>query len=398
MKTSKLLLLIAYLGFISLGLPDAAHGVNWPFVRQSLFVPIGWLGFVIAAGSVGYLLSSFCVGQLLERWGIAWLLILSSLLVSLGLFGFAISQQFYIFCLFATLIGLGSGGIDAGLNAYAAENFSAKHMNWLHAAFGVGATLGPVMVTWVLVHSDQQWRWGYALIGSLIFIMALVFVFSRNIWRTNPSHEPVETAPAEEKGSQWRLLKHPTVRLQMLFFFFYTGLEFGVGQWAFTVMTETRGISLAAAGTWVALFWAALAFGRILFGVLVERFDVDRLLGLCLLGVVAGAVSFSFEQSPVFSFIGLVLIGFCAAPIFPCMISQTANRVGKNHAPHAIGMQMSSAVLGAMTLPFASGIIAEHFGMNYLSLSFVIYAIIIACVFHRIRHSVTKGQVASLPL
>lgn len=385
MRTSKLLLFIAYLGFISLGLPDAAHGINWPFVRQSLSVPIGWLGLVIAAGSVGYLLSSFCVGQLLAKFGIGWLLVLSCLLVSCGLFGFAFTQQFYVFCLFSTLIGIGSGGIDAGLNAYAAEHFSAKHMNWLHAAFGVGATLGPVIVTWVLLYSDQQWRWAYGVIGGLIFSMAMVFMLSRDIWQNKQQDTPPDAASTQAKSSQWRLLGKPIIRLQMLFFFIYTGLEFGVGQWAFTVLTEARGISIATAGSWVAIFWGMLALGRVLFGILVERFKVDSILWLCLCGIALGSGLFSLNSWPLLSLLGLVLIGFCAAPIFPCMISQTASRVGKENAPHAIGMQMSSAVLGAMSLPFASGLLAEALGMAYLSASFVCYAIALLGVFVVIR-------------
>ncbi|MGO2514043.1 MFS transporter, partial [Marinomonas polaris] len=150
MRTSGVLLFIAYLGFISLGLPDAAHGINWPFVRTEFGVPTGWLGLVIAAGGVGYLMSSFSVGYLMARFGVGWLLVISSLLVSCGLFGFYFSSSFIIFVLFSIVIGMGSGAIDAGLNAYAAEHFTTRHMNWLHAAFGVGATAGPIIVTTVL--------------------------------------------------------------------------------------------------------------------------------------------------------------------------------------------------------------------------------------------------------
>ena len=384
MRTSGVLLFIAYLGFISLGLPDAAHGINWPFVRTEFGVPTGWLGLIIAAGGVGYLMSSFSVGYLMTRFGVGWLLIVSSLLVSCGLFGFYFSASFIIFALFSIVIGMGSGAIDAGLNAYAAEHFSTRHMNWLHAAFGVGATAGPIIVTTVLVSFSQNWRLGYAALASILFIMAMVFVFSRHLWESD-KHAPKKAevqADDTPKITQLQALKHPIIRFQIVFFFLYAGVEVGVGQWAFTVMTESRGISLASAGMWVAIYWGALAFGRAIFGFLVERFSVDQLLRLCLAGIALGAFSFTISVTPYASYFGLALMGFCAAPIFPCMISQTAARVGKRYSVHAIGFQMSAAVCGAMTLPFVSGLIGEHFGLTLLTISFLFYAALLLGLFH----------------
>ncbi|BFM49147.1 MFS transporter [Marinomonas sp. THO17] len=399
MRTSGIVLLVAYLGFISLGLPDAAHGINWPFVRADYHVPTGWLGLVIASGGVGYLVSSFSVANLLARCGVGWLLILSSLLVSIGLFGFCLSPNFICFMLFAVVIGLGSGAIDAGLNAYAAENFSTQHMNWLHAAFGIGATSGPIIVTSVLVHFSQNWRLAYGVIGTILLFMTMVFVLSRHLWR-NPSQSIAlnpdscksdVTEPAPANVSQWQALRHPLVRLQIAFFLVYTGLEVGVGQWAFTVMTDSRGISISTAGTWVAIFWGALAFGRAIFGFLVEHFAVDPLLALCLMGMVLGAFSFSLPYHAYYSYLGLMLMGFCAAPIFPCMISQTALRVGKPLAAHAIGFQMSAAVSGAMTLPFISGLLGELFGLTVLSISLLIYALVLLTLFVIIINKADRG-------
>ncbi|MBJ7536698.1 MFS transporter [Marinomonas transparens] len=376
MRTSGILLIIAYLGFISLGLPDAAHGINWPFVKAEFDVPIGWLGIVITAGGIGYLLSSFSVGVLLAKFGIGWLLSISSLLVSMGLFGFAMSSDFFLFSLYAIVIGMGSGAIDAGLNSYAAEHFTAKHMNWLHAAFGVGATLGPLIVTFVLVHGLQNWRLGYGVLACILLLMTAVFVFSRHLWSSDKHlyRQVGEVAPVVVV-SQRQALAHPIVRFQIAFFFLYTGFEVGVGQWAFSLMTESRGISVANAGMWVAVYWGALAFGRAIFGFLVERFAIDSLLRFCLMGMVLGALSFCINTTPYASYLGLTLMGFCAAPLFPCMVSQTAKRMEKAYSTHAIGFQMSGAVLGAMSLPFLSGLLGESLGLTLLGVSFVFYAL-----------------------
>jgi len=394
MRTSGVLLFIAYLGFISLGLPDAAHGINWPFVRTEFSVPIGWLGLVILSSGVGYLISSFSVGYLLSRLGVGRLLILSSFLVSLGLFGFYSSSSFIVFVLFAILIGMGSGAIDAGLNSYAAEHFSTRHMNWLHAAFGVGATTGPIIITTVLVNFSQNWRLGYAVLAVLLFTITVVFVFSRNLWESDKHLSQQAEGTADEtqtrfvylpeKVTQFQALKHPVIQYQIAFFFLYTGVEFGIGQWAFTVMTESRGISLASAGSWVAIYWGSLALGRAVFGFLVERFSVDVLLRLCLIGVAFGVILFNINITPYTSYAGLALVGFCAAPIFPCMISQTVVRVGKSYSTHAIGFQVSAAVMGGMTLPVISGLVGEQFGLHWLSITFLIYALGLFWLFHLI--------------
>lgn len=398
MRTSVLLLFIAYLGFISLGLPDAAHGVNWPFVKASFSVPIGWLGLVIAAGGVGYLMSSFSVGYWMNRLGVGQLLAVSSAIVSFGLLGFYFSTSFFIFMLFSALIGLGSGAIDAGLNTYAAEHFSTRHMNWLHAAFGVGATAGPVIVTTVLVSFSQNWRLGYAVLGLILLFVSLVFFFSRHLWESD-QHKVISvdinksdaTKALTGRVTQRQALKHPIILTQIAFFFVYAGVEIGVGQWAFTVMTELRGISVATAGIWVAVYWGSLALGRIVFGVLVERFSVERLLRLCILGMVFGALLFTLNATPYTSYLGLVLIGFCAAPIFPCMISQTAKRVGKHYAIHAVGFQMSAGVIGAMTLPFLSGVLGDWLGLGFVNLTFVLYAIVLFGLFQWIVRQVAES-------
>ncbi len=398
MRTSGLLLFVAYLGFISLGLPDAAHGINWPFVRTEFGVPIGWLGLVILSSGIGYLISSFSVGYLLSRLGVGRLLALSSFLVSLGLLGFYCSSSFIVFVLFAILIGMGSGAIDAGLNSYAAEHFSTRHMNWLHAAFGVGATTGPIIITTVLVSYSQNWRLGYAVLAVILFTITVIFIFSRNLWESD-KHLPqqVENTADEsqtrstclpEKVTQLQALKHPVIQYQIVFFFLYTGVEFGIGQWAFTVMTESRGVSLASAGTWVAIYWGSLAFGRAVFGFLVERFSVDLLLRFCLIGVVIGVVLFNINITPYTSHLGLVLAGFCAAPIFPSMISQTVIRVGKSYSTHAIGFQISAAVMGGMTLPVISGLVGEQFGLHWLSVTFLVYALGLLVLFHFISKRV----------
>jgi MFS family permease len=194
MKPRFLLLVIAYIGFVSLGLPDAVLGVAWPSLRESFLLPQSGLGLVLIAVGIGYFSASFSMGYLVQRLGIGWLLTLSTLFMAVSLTGYALSQSWAFFLACAVIAGMGAGAIDGGLNAYAAEHFSGRQMNWLHASYGLGATLGPLIMTAALQQTGT-WRWGYATVAFCMLAMTAAFALTRNQWAT-PSPEALVDVPA----------------------------------------------------------------------------------------------------------------------------------------------------------------------------------------------------------
>ena len=352
-KPFYLLLLIAYMGFIGLGLPDATHGVTWPSVRDSFGLGNSGLGLIIAGGGLGYLCSSFIAGRLVAKLGVGTLLAGSSLVVTLGLAGFALAPNWLWFLAATPLIGLGSGAIDAGLNTYAAQHFSTRHMNWLHASFGIGVTTSPLLVTGVLV-LGWDWRWGYWLVAALLAAMTGLFFLTRHWWQRDAN-----SATKAPSDSPWATFRHPVVVIQMPLFFVYTGLELGLGQWAFTILSESRDFTLAQAGTWTGLYWGSLAIGRFVFGWLVSYVATDSIIRLATVLAVVGISLLTLNLQASLSIFGLLLTGFACAPIFPSLVSRTHERLGPAAAGHAIGFQVSAAMLGAMTLPFLSGLLSK---------------------------------------
>ncbi|WP_428242873.1 MFS transporter [Gynuella sp.] len=377
-KPGVLLLLIAYLGFISLGLPDATHGVNWPFVRETFDLPNAWLGMILTCTGIGYFCSSMSAGLILNRLGVGSLLAGSSLLVFIALTGFALAQYWVVFLLFAILLGLGSGAIDTGLNAYAAEHFSTRQMNWLHAAFGVGAMTGPMIATAVLVASGN-WRVGYGTIGFILLLMAGLFFLTRHQLedRSDQLHAADELNLPDGYSHVFR---QTVVWFHILLFFIYTGIEIGIGQWAFTVLTEGRSIDTALAGLWTSFFWGALAAGRIFFGVVVARIPTDWVIRLAMWGTLIGTVVFCIDGLPLLSLIGLLVTGFCLAPIFPCLMSRTPQRVGKKLAPRVIGIQVSMALISGVSLPFSMGYIASFWGLESIGVTVLVLVIMLVLV------------------
>lgn len=364
-----LLLTIAYLGFISLGLPDPVAGVAWPSVRDTFSLHQSGFGLVFIALGCGYCASGFFGGKLTSLLGLGNLLWISSGLVAIAMLGSGLAPVWPVFVVWAVIWGLGSGGIDAGLNSYVSNHFSARHMNWLHACYSIGATVGPLMMTAVLVRAGS-WRLGYYLVGALLLLMTALFFVTRQRWNDPPR---LVVGEGESPVGITATLREPLVWLQIVLFFFYVGMEFTVGQWSFTLLTESRGVRADVAGVLAGSYYAAIGVGRVLTGVISARFGLDRILRVSMLMALAGATMFAMRVSNL----GLTLVGLGLAPVFPCLMSMTPHRLGAANATHAVGFQVSAGMVGAALVPGLAGLLAEAWGLEVVARFAVLLAILL---------------------
>src|SRR5581483_2126401 len=270
--SSTTLLALAFLGFVSLGLPDGLLGVAAPSIRASFAVAPEEFGALLVAFAAGYLSSSFASGAILARIGVGTLLALSCLLTAASLAMYAAAPWWWWMVAGGSLSGLGAGAIDSGINTYAATRHSPRTVNWLHACYGVGAMSGPVLMTSVLA-AGRSWRFGYALVGAAQLALAAAFAATRTFW-------PSAAAPDDDAGSEAsadagdaalparvrQTLARPVVWLGIAIFLVYTGLEATVAVWGFSFLTQARGIALTTAGWWLSGFWLGLTAGRVAFG------------------------------------------------------------------------------------------------------------------------------------
>jgi fucose permease len=361
------LLLLAYLAFLSLGLPDATLGIAWPSLRQGFHLPPSAIGLVLGMAVSGYFLSGLLAGSWMRQTGVGGLLAGSSGLVALGLTGYALAPAWGLFFPVAFLVGLGSGAIDAALNAYAARHFSVRHVNWLHACWGVGASTGPAIMT-AAIAFGPGYRAGYGVIAAALAGMALAFVATRRAWdqdtgSSRPAARQLTASAAPPAGSVREALASGRVWLLMASFFFYSGLESSVGQWCFTWLTEARGLPVAGAGSWTSAYWGSLTLGRVLLGSIAERFGPDRLLRLASLGAVAGVTMFALSPGVLGRF-GLLLLGMSLAPMYPTLMARTPARVGPALSGHTVGFLVSSATLGSALLPALVGVLVGRVGLT----------------------------------
>jgi len=357
-----MLLAIALVAFVSLGLPDGVFGVAWPSIRRTFGLPPDQLGALLASAMMGYLASSFTSGAVVARLGVGRLLLWSSVLMVVNSLAYALAPAWWLMVAAGALAGLGAGAIDAGINAFAAARFSPRLVSWLHASYGVGAMLGPLLMTAVLA-SGLGWRWGYAMIGLVLAAMAVSFLLTIRLWEMDRP-EPGSLGDAREPSAGlFDTLARPRVWLNIALFFVYTGLEVSAGQWSYSLFTEARGVAPGVAGIWIAVYWAALTAGRIVSGAVASRLRGDALLRLGTTGAQVGALLIWWDPGMGVGFLGLAALGFALAPIYPTLIADTPARLGPSHATSAIGFQVAAAYLGTAAIPGLTGVLAGHAGL-----------------------------------
>jgi len=401
------LLVLAYFAFISLGLPDGLLGVAWPSIAGDFGVATEAVGLLLIASTAGYFVSSIAAGFALARTGVGWLLAFSTAAAGAALAGYALSPAYAVMVPIALLAGFGGGAIDSGLNAYAASAFGPRHMNWLHAFFGLGVAIGPLIMTAVLT-GGLAWRWGYGIVASAQACLALAFFVTARSWSRAPvppapadpapvAGGPAAAPPAPAAGAAAATavatadppapvrtrdtLALPAVWLGVLAFAVYVAVEMGAGLWAFLLLTEARGVSAAVAGLCVSLYWGSLFVGRVVQGVVAERLGPARILTGSLLGMAAGSLLVALPLPAWATVAGLAVIGFAAAPVFPLLTLTTADRVGRAHADRAIGMQIGAAGLGGALIPSGIGILLGRFGAGALGACLLALSILLVAFY-----------------
>lgn len=367
------LIVLAYIAFISLGLPDGLLGVAWPSIRHSFSRSLDSIGMLLFAATTGYLISSFYGGYFLSRLGVGWLLALSCGATGAGMIGYTLAGSWWMMIPLAFIAGIGAGAIDAGINTYTAAHFSERVMQWLHASFGIGITLGPLIMTAGLNYF-YSWRWGYVVVGTGQILLALFFGFTHSVWKNNSGGQTNKNILHDVRISYIETLKEYKVWLSILIFFIYAGIEASLGTWAYTILTESRGVDTALAGIFVGSYWASFTIGRILAGFFTKQIGMSSLIQLSLVIAFAGSVLLILNPFPLSSLFGVAIIGFAIAPIFPGLVSLTADRVTTRYAANTIGMQISAAGVGLAVMPTLNGIVAQRTSLE------IIPYMILACI------------------
>ncbi len=364
------LLITAFAGFIVLGMPKSAFGVAWPSIAGDLDRNIAELGVALTIYIGGYFIASVLNGEAIRRLGLGRTLVFSGVIGTAAIAGYGVAGAWWVLLAAAFVLGISGGLIDAGLNAYVALAHTTRVMGFLHASFGVGSTLGPLLIT-VLLGLDISWRWGYGLLALLQAAITVSFWRRRNRWTVT---EPEDAAAAP--GGRLR----PGMITGLAAFFLYTAIEVGAGQWLFSLLSEGRGYTAAAAGLVVTGYWATLTAGRVALGIVGDRLSHASMLRLALVGTVAGLTAVWWDPAPGIGAAGSLLLGFSLSPIFPLLTQDTPRRMGAGYAPRAIGYQLAAATVGAAVIPGGIGLLVAQVGLEIVAPVLLISSAALAAV------------------
>jgi len=345
------------------GLGAGTLGVVWIYIEADFEVTLSALGAMLTAATIGRTITSSVSGPIIGRFGIAWVMMGGAFIGIFSQLGLAFSLTWPMFMVAAVCHGFGSGVMGVGLNAFAAVHFSARQMNWLHGSFGIGSTIGPFLVTTIVIDLGIDWRWIYTLFAGTRVLMLVMFYLTRNQWLIS------EAKAKGTRGDHARMrqtMRLPVLWLMVGAWLMATGNELVAGQYANSFLIGARGIEPKVAATWVSIYWASLTVSRFVAGFIITRISNSSFLRLNNILIMLGAGLLSLNLSPQTSLVGLAMIGFSIAPFAPLMASDTPGRVGGAHTANAMGLQFTGASLGMALLPWLGGILAETVGLEVI--------------------------------
>ena len=354
----QLLLPIIYLAFISLGLPDSLLGSAWPSMYPLLGVPVSYAGILSMIISFGTIVSSLNSDRLTRALGAGKVTAISVGMTAAALFGFSVSTQFWMLCLWAVPYGLGAGSVDAALNNYVALHYESRHMSWLHCMWGIGTMVSPMVMGRVLA-GGGPWTAGYRYIALFQIALTAVLFLSLPLWQKR-TDETAEGGTAPQALSLGQVFRLPGAKEVMLCFFCYCALETTAGLWASSHLTLTRGVAADTAASFASLFYIGITAGRAACGFLTLKLSDTQMIRLGQ-GVLAVGVAALLVPGPqLLALTGLVLVGVGCAPIYPSIIHATPDHFGADRSQAVIGIQMASAYVGNLVMPPLFGLLANN--------------------------------------
>ena len=387
---ANLLLVIIYIAFISLGLPDPLLGATWPSMYPELGVDISAAGIISMIIAGGTIVSAFLSDRLTRRLGAGLLTAISVALTALAMLAFSVSHQFWLLCLFAVPYGIGAGGVDAALNNYVALHYGAHHMSWLHCMWGVGTTVGPIVMGKVLT-SGLHWNKAYLFVGIFQVVLTAGILCSLKLWKKPEAASDAETGPVLPFR---QILKIPGAKEAMTAFFCYCAVEQTAMLWGGSYLTLNRGFAPETAASLAAMFYIGITAGRAVNGFLTFRFSDSQLIYAGSAVIAAGILLMAIPGKGS-ALAGLILIGLGCAPVYPCTIHSTPDHFGPENSQALIGVQMAVSYLGILAMPPLFGLIAGKVSIALLPVYLMIILVCMVLVFRRLDRITAEKKAIS---
>ena len=354
------LVIIIYIAFISLGLPDSMLGAAWPVMYLDFNVPISSAGYISMIVCLGTVISSINYSRISKRFSTGTITAVSVVMTALALLGFSFVSVFPLILLLALVLGLGAGAVDAGLNNYVALHFKARAMCFLHAFWGLGTIVGPFLLSYIFSR-NLSWRLGYLTIGSVQLCVSILLFATLFLWKGEKKSER-RTEGKSNSLTQKSVLKKPGAIATLIGFFSYCSMENTAMLWSATFLVSSRGFSESFAAQSAGLLFWGMTIGRIISGIISERMGDRKMIAIGE-AFIAISIVLTLTIPEQFSPIALFLLGLGFGPIYPSMIHQTPEYFGEEGSSAIIGLEMASAYVGSMFMPPIFGAIGRATSM-----------------------------------
>ena len=395
---ASILLVIIYIAFISLGLPDSLLGSAWPVMHQDIAAPISYAGIITMILQGGTIVSSLASDRMTRKFGTGLVTAVSVGLTACGMLGFSLSHAFWQLCLLAVPYGLGAGAIDAALNNYVALHYKARHMSWLHCFWGIGCSVSPYIMAYAIAGPDS-WHGGYQIVGLMQIVLTVAMFLSLPLWRktfqteTLPSDASADPDITEKHlgvSGAWKISGVPYL---LFAFTCYSAVEATSGLWASTYLVQTKGIDVETAARFASLFYLGITFGRFLNGFITERFG-DRSMIRIGIGIIFVGILMMILPIPVqfLPLAGLIVIGLGCAPIYPSIIHATPANFGPENSQAIIGIQMAFAYIGSTLCPPLFGLIADVVGTKPYPFFIAFFAAVMLFLSEKVNQAVDRNH------
>ena len=376
------LLIIIYIAFIGLGIPDSLFGTAWPAIYSEFELPISFGSFVTIIISCGTVLSSVISSKIISRLGTNKVSAYSTLLTALALLGFSFAPNLWVMCFWAIILGVGAGAIDVALNNYVAIHYSATHMSFLHCFYGVGVSVSPYILSLVIT-GNFGWRGGYRIAFAIQLIITLLLFLSLPLWRKAHGGENESEENTHKDLSFGSVLKIPGVKMMCSLFIASCAIECTCGGWGSTFLVEYKHLPAEKAAQIIMIYYIGMTLGRFLSGVLAAKLHSWKIIKLGQIVLGLALLLLILPGGVYLCALGMFLIGLGNGPLFPNFNYLTPENFGSDVSQSVIGIQMASAYIGIMVAPAVCGLLGQVFGMVIFPFYMIVfYAIMIPVTVH----------------
>lgn len=359
---ATILMIIIFISYISLGIPDSLFGAAWPAIYGEMSLPVSYANFITVIHATGTIISSLMSAAVIKKLGTAKVTFLSTLTTSIALLGFSFSDNIVWLCLSAVPLGLGAGSIDTALNNYVAINYNARQMSYLHSSYGVGVTVSPYLMS--LAIGDGNWRNGYRIMFIIQITIALLVLFTLPVWK-KVKEQKAAPEVTQKTLSIPKALKMPKVKPTLMMFVFSVAIEAICLVFGATYLVEARGVTEEEGAECITFYFLGMTLGRILSGVFSKKLSPKQIIvfGECITFIAITLLILPFNLTT--ATIGLFMIGLGNGPLFPNLTHLAPIHFGEELSQSLIGLQMAVSSVSVLFSPILFGQIAEHIG-SYL--------------------------------